>query len=903
MPNKALSPMWAKAPLVHLHFPRLLLSIAFGALLLALATAAYPLFISSRTTDFVMAAIEDPLVTRAGAGIEYRIENLAPHRSRFPSPAVIGARFEDTMAGEPLFGPVVAGSLGPELSISVPANESTSASGRLFTATGAFRNVRLLEGVGEAGVWLSDLTASQLGVTPGDRIALSFEGRRPVEVTVAAIYRALYVEPRTAFWHWWDHDIYQLCQDCDPPPPFVLVSPDEFSRLSMGMGSPPVTLSWQAPVVPDRPITLDDALALERFTDRFRGEIGDQRNELSRIFPCCHGPLFAGSATTSLSSSMANVLAQSEGKTAALEHPGRLLQIAGIIVALAVLAAAGAFAATARNVEQRLLFSKGTGLSVVAAKACLEVAIPAGLGGAVGLGMAFLLVRTVRASAPIGASPSRQAVAGAALAILVSVLMLGAVSAVDFLRGSEHHRERLATLAQVPWELILVALAVHAFRRLQTGGAFVEDASSHVRSPSISLLLFPLLSIAGLAIIGVRVLVAGLRWLRERSGRFASWLYLAIHRLAGGSRMTLLLVAASALCLGIFAQTQTIVRSLQITVDAKAKLFVGSDVAGQVPYDTPLPERFTLPITRVTRLQQPGTLVPGGEDFDLLAVDAATLSSTAYWNPSFSDLSIQQMARRLAEPAGDAIRVVVAGAVTGGSPLAMDFDGRAVPVDIVARAQAFPGMTSLRPLVVVDADALRVAFAGLPNPLHYSPGASTEFWVKGEPSRASAALRGLRYPPYSILTADQVKDIPEFDAAIGSFLVLNGLGLSAALLVVLGMLMYLQARQRSQVVSYGLSLRMGMSHSAHRRSLTAELGAMLCCSYAIGLALALGAAFLILPLLDPLATIPPPPLYVLPLRVMGSAFVGVLAASWIGGWLTNRRAGAVRLGEVMRVAD
>jgi len=148
-----------------------------------------------------------------------------------------------------------------------------------------------------------------------------------------------------------------------------------------------------------------------------------------------------------------------------------------------------------------------------------------------------------------------------------------------------------------------------------------------------------------------------------------------------------------------------------------------------------------------------------------------------------------------------------------------------------------------------------------------------------------------------------VKDIPEIAAAIGSFLVLNGLGLIAALLVVLGMLMYLQARQRSQVVSYGLSLRMGMSHSANRRSLTTELGAMLCSSYAIGLALALGAAFLILPLLDPLATIPPGPLFVMPLRGMGSPFVGVLAASWIGGWLTNRRAGRVSLGEVMRVAD
>src|SRR6266511_1002595 len=251
-------------------------------------------------------------------------------------------------------------------------------------------------------------------------------------------------------------------------------------------------------------------------------------------------------------------------------------------------------------------------------------------------------------------------------------------------------------------------------------------------------------------------------------------------------------------------------------------------------YETPLPERFALPITRVTRVQQPGTLAPGGETFDLLAVDSATLASAAYWNPSFSDPSIQEIAHRLAGPAGDRIPIVVAGSGTA-TPGAMDFAGRDIPVQIVARARAFPGMTSLRPLVVVDADTLLEAFAGAPNPLQYSPGASTEFWVKGDPDRASVALRALKYSPYLILTADQVKDIPEIAAAIGSFLVLNGLGLIAALLVVLGMLMYLQARQRSQVVSYGLSLRMGMSHSAHRRSLTAELGAMLCFSYAIGL--------------------------------------------------------------------
>ncbi|HEV8420776.1 MAG TPA: hypothetical protein VGR13_05420, partial [Actinomycetota bacterium] len=765
MPNKALSPMWAKAPLVHLHFPRLLLSLAFGALLLALATAAYPLFISSRTTDFVMTAISNPLVTRTGAGIEYRIENLPLHHSRLPSPGIIGARFKDLMAEESLLGPTVAGMLGPEVSISVPARRPITAPGRLFAAEGAFHHVRLLEGGGGQGVWLSDLTASELGVKPGAEISLSFQGMRPVRVTVAAIYRALYVESPTAFWHSWDPDIYKRCQDCDPPPPFVLLSPHEFSRLSMGTGSPTATFSWQAPIVPGRPLTLDDALALERFTNRFQAEITDPTNTLSRIFPY-PAPLFAGQVTTSLSSSIDNVIADAEGKIAALEQPGRLLQIAAIIVALVVLGAAGAFAAAARKVEQQLLFSQGVGLSVVAAKACLEAVIPAGLGGGVGLGLAFLLVRTVRATAPIGASASRQALVGAGLATLVSVALLGTVSAVAFLRNSEHHRERFATFARAPWELALVGLAFYAFHRLQAGGAFVQDASLHVRSPSVNLLLFPVLSIAGLAMIGVRLVGAALRSLRERSGRFTSWLYLAIHRLAGGSRMTLLLVSASALCLGIFVQAQTIVRSLETTVDAKAKLFVGSDVEGQMLYETPLPESFTLPITRVTRVQQPGTLSPGGETFDLLAVDSATLASAAYWNPSFSDVSLQQIAQRLAGPAGDGIPIVVAGAGTA-TPSAMDVDGRDIPVHIVARARAFPGMTSLRQLVVVDADTLLEAFAGVPNPLQYSPGASTEFWVKGDPDRASAALRTLKYSPYFILTADQVKDIPEIAAAIG----------------------------------------------------------------------------------------------------------------------------------------
>jgi putative ABC transport system permease protein len=893
------NPLWRKSPFVLTRYPWLLSSLGIGALLLALAVSVYPLFISARTSDLVTAAISNPLVTRAGAGIEYRIENLALHHSRFPSPGVIGGRFKVLMAEESLLGPTVAGILGPEVSISVPAHRPISAPGRLFAATGAIRHVRLLEGGGGQGAWISDLTASELEVKPGEEISLSFEGMRPVRVRVAAIYRALYVEPRTAYWHWWDSDIYQRCQVCDPPPPFVLLSPKQLIELSTRLGSPTATLSWQAPVVPGRPLTLDDALALEQFTNQFRAEISDPTNALSRIFPCCHAPLFAGQVTTSLSSSIANVIAGAEGKIAALEQPGRLLQMAGIIVAFVVLAAAGAFAAAARKVEQQLLFSQGAGLSVVMAKAGIESILPCALGGAAGLGLAFLLVSEVGASGPVAGAASHQAVASTGLAIAGAVLLVGIVSAVSFVRGGESRRGRDSRLARLPWELVLVALAAYSLRRLQTGGAFVLDPALHVNKPSPYLLAFPVLSMAGLALVGARLFGVALRWLRERSGRFVSSLYLAVHHLDGAPLPTFLLVSASVLCLGVFVQAQTVVRSLETTVDAKAKLFVGSDVEGRVLYETPLPRSFPLPLTRVTRRTDAGTLRDGAS-FDLLAVDPSTFARAAYWDSAFSSLSLDKIASALGQT-GNAVPILIA-AASDLAPRFLTIGGVTVPVREIGHASAFPGMSSRRPLVVVDGATLLSRLEGVPNPFN-APEASTEFWVKGDPGAAERALRGLQYTPYLILTANRVKDIPEIKAAIDTFLVMNALGLVAALLVIAGMLMYLQARQRSQVVSYGLSLRMGMTDAAHRRALVAELGSMLVYSYAMGLLLALTAAVFLVPRLDPLPSIPPNSLFVSPKPLLAVAFVGVLGASWLGGWITNRRAKATDLGELMRVAD
>jgi predicted lysophospholipase L1 biosynthesis ABC-type transport system permease subunit len=206
----------------------------------------------------------------------------------------------------------------------------------------------------------------------------------------------------------------------------------------------------------------------------------------------------------------------------------------------------------------------------------------------------------------------------------------------------------------------------------------------------------------------------------------------------------------------------------------------------------------------------------------------------------------------------------------------------------------------MRPLVIANEQEL-VERLDLPyNPLGRF---GAEMWVRGEPAEVSRALAQMENTPFAEISAELVQDIPHVAAAIDTFLVVNVLGTVAALLTCVGMLMYLQARQRSQVVSYALSVRMGMRDEQNRRALALELGVMIGLALAIGVTLAIVAANLTVPRLDPITTIPPAPFLVVPIPLMVGAAVVLAAAVWIGAAITNRRARAVDLGEVMRVAE
>ncbi|HJP65177.1 MAG TPA: FtsX-like permease family protein, partial [Actinomycetota bacterium] len=177
-----------------------------------------------------------------------------------------------------------------------------------------------------------------------------------------------------------------------------------------------------------------------------------------------------------------------------------------------------------------------------------------------------------------------------------------------------------------------------------------------------------------------------------------------------------------------------------------------------------------------------------------------------------------------------------------------------------------------------------------------------QLWAKGDPPSVLAALAKAHVPTDLAATADAAKKTPRFQALSWTFGYLEGLGLAAGLVALLGMVLYLQARQRDREVSYALARRMGLTSSAHGLSVAGELAGMLVAAFVIGTALAVVAAALVYGRLDPLPTLPPGPLLRVPYLSFVAAAGVLLAASAAGAWAVQRRADRVNVAEVMRLA-
>jgi ABC-type sugar transport system permease subunit len=890
------NPLWRHAPLLSLRFPALFGAIALAALLLALAVASGPLFVSSAASSALGDELEDATRFGAGAAVVYESRAQRLHPEESDTDAAIERLSDDlvpALEGVAHLGAPVVTALGPAVTPGTEPGPSTQRQLRLLAKTDVLAHITKVAGGEGEGFWIADEAAESMNLQPGDALYLEFENGEVATIQIAGIYRALWKEPRTPYWRSLSHFIHIRNPDAGPPPTFLIGDQEQVARLTPG-GPDQFQLRWEWPL-DSTDLTLDQAEALADHLAVFQGHAEGLATRLE-ICPGCP-PFFAPDVT--YSSLLPTAISAARERVSTLRGPADLLTAAGALVAVAVLGGAAAFAMARRRVEARVLFAHGAAPGGFGARSAVEAVLPVLAGAAAGLLLAVGLTVLVGPGAV-----ARSALSTAAWATLLVVpaaaALIGLISAVLFMLGSERRSRGSLRHVFLPWEIpVLVAAAVFLYL-LQTRGAFAEAEGDEVGRPSLAILLFPLFFIAGFAGLAARALRRMFTRLRG-IGRFPPAAYLAAHRLASAGRLAVLLAASTAVCLGTFVYAQAVARSLEETVEAKSLLFVGSDVSGRTDYDRQIDNGFPLPTTKVTKLIEHSRLGEGEALIDVMVVDHATFASAAYFDKSWADESLAELMRRLQTPS-QRLPVILTGRESDAETLTV----RSVelPIEVVATVTAFPGMSRRRPLVVADRALFERAVedAGASNPLA-SLGAETFVWVRGQTRPTVNVLQASQLRPFPILTAEQVRDNPQIRAVSQTFSYLRALGLAAGLLALAGAVLYLQARHRNRVISNALARRMGLTGRSHRFALALELGTLLVISFAVGAFLAMVAARLVVVELDAPAPLPGGPLFRTPWALIVLAFVALLAATALGAILADRRARRAKVAEVIRAAE
>lgn len=917
--SRRFNPMWAKAPALLLRFPGLFIAVAVGAMLLALTISSFPVFVSSSETATLSEAIAE--ANRFGAGVtviqgdalrpqhgfteQYEeFTGLDAGEDAPPTWEQRTALLEKGLGNVEHLGDVIVTVLGPNVDMAaLPEQGGRDFQVHLIDRTGWQNHVKVIDRVDAEGIWIADTVAQQIRVEAGDDIILrSSEGER--RVPVEAVYEALEKTPQAApFWAGLGNEIFPPAPGLTTPPPFAFLPARELADISRELGSPDAQFRWEYPIEIRDGLTLPQAESLWADLEVFRQDFSDGDSKLGRAFFCLT-PAFctSGSGLVNFGSLLGPIIRETNQTIDAISGPIDLLSDAGVLVALAVIASAGTFTIARRQIEASLLFARGSSALSVGIKTALESILPAAVGTVAGIALGLGVVSWL-GPGDIDQSARTEAIRTAILSMPVAIALVGLVAAIAFIRQSETASHRFRLLAAFPWELLVLAVAGLCLRNLLQGEALIEEGANEVSRPSVYLLLFPIFFIAGFGGLAARALRTPLKGLIDspRLGRFAP--YLAFHRLAGAKRLAVLLVTACALALGVLVYAQGVATSLDMTIVAKSKLFIGSDVQGQVLYELEIPDNLAFPATKVTHIPQRTTL-DGNTDVQVsvIGIDAPTFADAAYWESSFSDQPIEDLLDALRDGDGSRLPVIMVNSDRDASLATIA--GTELPVEVIGRADFFPGATESRPTLIADTETFH-EFAdengnGL-NPL-LDPGNNSELWIKGDPDAIIRDLGEKSAPVFTTVTAEQVQENPSIVAVTRTFAYLEFLGLGAGLLAVVAILMYLQARQRSRTVSYALSRRMGLSRTSHKVALLIELGWMLFSAFAVAALLALIAAAVVLPEIEPLPNIPPATLYRTPTLLLLAAAAALGLTTLLGGLLADRTSENVNFAEVMRVA-
>jgi putative ABC transport system permease protein len=872
-------PTALRRPFVLLRFPAVAGAVAVAALILGISAAAGPMFESSVANGVIASGLAEHgrvLVTVPTDG------SLAADVIGFQERRLVAA-----LSAVPGAGGLRATMRVPGLTIApVPKRAGRPAHVQLVSRDGFEEHVDVLarDASVTGGVWIAESTAARLHLRPGDEVRLS-SGRRDVGAAVAAVYRDLFVGAQDPFWARLAADIYPAAPKEPPPPPPVLATPTVFLRCSSALESSGLHW-WDVGVGAPNGLGFDDAVRTAAAVRRLLADVATPRTEVG-----------AAVQAPSASSPFLGVVGDARTTRDGLAGPVRTFSTAGEVAALLGLLAASVYGVRRRRLEVRLLDALGLSPAGFGLRSAIEALLPVVLGCVAGWAIAGLVVSAIGASSSIDASAVVAAARGAAVGAALGVVVVGIGSAAAMRAETAEARSSALSraAARMPWELGVLVLSGVAFYEIVTRGtAPVVARGGGVRIDGF-VLLFPVLFMLGGAGVVVQLLVRGLRLARSGGGDWPFPIYLAARRLSAAPRVTVLLTTAVALAVGILVYSASISGSLGVATNDKARLGIGADVAGAAPQLLSFPPTHGVAATNVVRILAAAR--PGDRPVTLLGVDPSTFAAAAFWDPRFSDDPLGTLMGAIARP-GSALPVIVDGA--SASPSAISLGGYDVPVRMAGTTAAFPGQGGGSTLVL-STPALERTLAARGLSLG-DVGADVEVWARGRTARAVTYLEGLGVAPGSIRTADRFVRAPNFRAISSSFGFMELLGVLAAAVALVGVVLYLQARQRSRLISYAMTSRMGLSRSGHRAAVVAEIAAILLVAAVVGSVLAIVAGSAMSPWVDPLPSVAPAPSFRLPTGVLALVLLAVPLTAVVGAAIVQRRTDAGSVAEALRYA-
>lgn len=842
---------WRRAPLLLARQPLVAGVLLLAATVLAIAAATAPMFLSTIGTASLHSAAAQRCPEQAMPAAVTNASGLTPKEN-----ALLTRRFSAAYERAGLAparnvvyaSAVLSADTGSGLAVSGPAY--------VFSAPGATRHIDKISSIGGSGIWLNQYEAAQFHAKPG--AVLSLNGKK---ARVVGIYRTLAHPNDPSFqlaraWCTW-HNIVVPNGIVEQRPPSFIIADSQAYAVSVSSST---HAAWYS--------TIDvSSMSLQRAQEAAQAGI-DAINKLAHSQRGLEAPITADTTFQLMTGRAAHI---QQGLGGAIVP----IAIGGVVVALLLVVGAGWFWAIRRRREVELLAARGIGPAPMAAKALLETVPWVIAGGGLGFALTLLLVKKLAPAPEIDDSAIGRAVLLIIAVDLIAALIIAVIGATRGREVTLVHRVRLRRLRAVPWELALIGAAIAIRASTHGQGITVDDQGTVQLGPTV--LAFPLLGLAGMLLLLVRIMRFGMPGLRRFARRGGIGRFLAFTRIATSPAVALGVVVGIALPCGMLVYASGLESSLNNSVTAKYQTNLGAPhVLSTVGvFGRTLPMHGTG--TQVSVIQQ-APVANNGQEVRLLGVDPKTFSQYAYVNGRDRDL----VAQLHGHTADGSVPAVVANA-RGGGPISAVTVGngvtsssvRVIPktvhVHVIATLEAFPGLRdAYQPMVIVNRRALRTM------PIHIER--AEQIWTSD--AKYAAAAANLAKQHVSVLyelSPDVIVGKTGLQPVTWVLAYLRALALLIGLVAVAGLVFALGARTRRAAVAYVLARRMGVSRATHLGSLLRELALIVGVSWLIGSGLAEAGVGAVYRLLDTYPQIPPRPVFIFDGGVV-EALAGACAA-------------------------